>query len=94
MKGKIVYCFDPEKNSLLVKNRGISFEEIISILENIGPVDVVIHSNTKKYPKQEMYVMEIDSYIYLVPFVKDKNKVFLKTIFPSRKATKRYLSKR
>ncbi len=94
MKNKVIYCFDPEKNSLLIKKREVSFEEIISILENIGPIDVVSHPNTKKYPKQEMYVMEIDSYIYLVPFVKEKNKIFLKTIFPSRKATKKYLSKR
>ena len=52
------------------------------------------HPNIKKYPKQEMYVIEIDSYIYLVPFVKEKNYIFLKTIFPSRKATKKYLNER
>jgi hypothetical protein len=74
-----------------MNKRGISFEEVISILEEVGPIDVINHPNIKKYPKQEMYVIEIDSYIYLVPFVKEKNQVFLKTIFPSRKATKKYL---
>ncbi len=91
MKSKVIYCFDPKKNSLLVKKRGISFEEIISVIEETGPIDIIIHPNIKKYPEQKMYVIEIDSYIYLVPFVKEKNQVFLKTIFPSRKATKKYL---
>ncbi|BBB15466.1 uncharacterized protein RVIR1_09930 [Candidatus Rickettsiella viridis] len=92
MKSKIIYRFDPEKNTLLINKRGISFEEIISILEATGPIDVISHPNIKKYPKQEMYVIEIDSYIYLVPFVREKNSIFLKTVFPSRKATKKYLS--
>jgi uncharacterized DUF497 family protein len=94
LKNKLTYCFDPKKNTLLIENRGISFEEVISALEEFGPIDVIKHPNIKKYPKQEIYVIEIDSYIYLVPFVKEKNYIFLKTIFPSRKATKKYLNKR
>jgi uncharacterized DUF497 family protein len=94
LKNKLTYCFDPQKNALLIDKRGISFEEIISVLEELGPIDVIKHPNIKKYPKQEMYVIEIDSYIYLVPFVKEKNYIFLKTIFPSRKATKKYLNER
>lgn len=65
---------------MLVNKRGISFEEIISILEETGPIDVITHPNIKKYPKQEMYVIEIDSYIYLVPFIKEKNKEVIKYV--------------
>ena len=93
MKSKIIYYFDPKKNALLANKRGISFEEVISILEKTGPIDVVSHPNTERYPKQKMYVIEIDSYIYLVPFIKEKSQIFLKTIFPSRKATKKYLKR-
>lgn len=91
MKSKSIYYFDPKKNALLIKERGVSFEEIIAILEEKGPIDVIHHPNKKKYPNQEIYVVEIDTYIYLVPFIKEKNSFFLKTIFPSRKATKKYL---
>lgn len=92
MKSKPIYHFDPKKNALLINKRGVSFEEVIAILENSGPIDVIKHPNVNKYPNQEMYVVEIDSYIYLVPFIRKKNLLFLKTIFPSRKATKKYLS--
>lgn len=94
MKRKLIYCFDPQKNALLISKRGISFEEVISILEKHGPIDLINHPNIERYPKQKMYVIEIDLYIYLVPFVKEKNYIFLKTIFPSRKATKKYLNER
>jgi hypothetical protein len=52
------------------------------------------HPNKKKYPKQKMFVLQIKNYAYLVPFVEDREKVFLKTIIPSRKATKEYLRKK
>lgn len=90
LKSKAIYYFDPKKNALLMDKRGVSFEEVIAILEDSGPVDVIKHPNLKKYPNQEMYVVEIGSYIYLVPFIREKNSFFLKTIFPSRKATKKY----
>ena len=87
-----VYSFNPQKNKKLIEERGISFEEIISILEGEGPLDVVNHPNTRKYSHQKMFVIEIRDYMYLVPFVEEKNKRFLKTAFPSRKATKIYLN--
>ena len=86
------YNFDPEKNKKLIKFRGISFEEIIFILETKGPLDTVDHHNNK-YAHQKIYIIEIKNYIYFVPFVKEKNKIFLKTIFPHRKATRKYLNK-
>ncbi len=90
---KLQYEFSEDKNRLLIKERGVSFEDIISAIENGGLIDTVKHSNTSKYPTQEVYLVEIDDYIYAVPFVqKDEQIIFLKTIFPSRKLTKKYLS--
>ncbi len=85
------YTWDNEKNKWLVAERGISFERVIYLIENNGLLDVLDHPNTAKYPHQKMFIIEIDAYAYLVPFVESGNEIFLKTIIPSRKATKKYL---
>lgn len=87
----IIFDWDSEKNELLITSRGVSFEEVVAILENGDALDVIEHPNQDKFSHQQMYVVEINGYVYLVPFVKDKNRVFLKTIFPNRKAQKKYL---
>jgi len=94
MKESIIYEFDPEKNAKLISLRGISFEEIISALGTDKLLDVVVHPNNIKYPHQKMYVIEHNNYAYLVPFVENGNKIFLKTAFPNREATKYYLNNR
>ena len=86
------YKFSEGKNLLLQASRGISFNEVVHAIENGGLLDTVDHPNPN-YKHQKMFVVEINEYIYLVPFVEKENGVFLKTIFPSRKATKKYLSK-
>lgn len=88
----ILFDWDTEKNELLIASRGVSFEEVIAILEAGAELDILEHPNKKKYPHQKIYVVEINGYAYLVPFVQNKNKIFLKTIIPSRKAQKRYLN--
>lgn len=86
------YEFSAEKNQRLIKERNISFEDVISALEGGKLVDVIRHYNLDKYPNQKIYLVDIEGYIYLVPFVmKDKHTAFLNTIFPSRKLTARYL---
>ena len=83
------------KNLQLKQERGISFEEIVFVIEHGGLMDVVLHPNPEKYPNQSVYVLNINNYIYLVPFVKDDTGArFLKTIIPSRKATKSYLGEK
>lgn len=94
MINDFIYDFDPDKNAKLTSLRGISFEKIIIALEGDSLLDVVIHPNQVKYPKQKMYVVELNNYVYLVPFVEDGDKIFLKTAFPSRQATKHYLKNR
>ena len=89
---KYIYNFSLEKNRKLIKERKISFEEIISAIENDCILDVIEHNNSQKYFNQRMYVIKLKRYIYLVPFVtEDDGTIFLKTIFPSRKASQKYL---
>ena len=93
-KIKLNYEFSADKNQFLIKERGISFEEIIVALSNGKLLDTIEHQNLAKYPHQKIYTVDLNGCVYLVPFVrKDKQTVFLKTIFPSRKLTKIYLSK-
>ena len=85
------YQWDKEKNKKLKIERGISFEQITMHIEQDDVLDIVDHPNQEKYPNQQLLVVEINNYIYLVPFVKNENGKFLKTIIPSRKATRDYL---
>ena len=79
-----------QKNQWLKENRKISFEDILYYLNNNLLIDDIEHPNNKKYPNQRMMVFEIKSYIYLVPYTETNDEIFLKTIIPSRKATKKY----
>jgi uncharacterized DUF497 family protein len=82
--------WDPDKNEWLKKERGISFEEIIFYLSQGDLWKVADHPNQEKYPGQGIYFVLVENYIYLVPYVKKENQICLKTIIPSRKATRDY----
>jgi len=86
--------FDLEKNGALKRERGIGFEEIILLINEGHVLDVVEHPHKEKYPNQKFYVVDVSGYVYLVPFVREGNVIFLKTIYPSRKATQKYLGER
>ena len=79
------------KNERLKLEREISFEEITLAIEGGGLLDVLKHSNPARYPHQRILVVAFDGYVYLVPFVEEAEAYFLKTIIPSRKATRDYL---
>lgn len=81
-----------EKNIRLKAERGVSFEEVLSALSHGGLLDVLDHPNTQQYSNQRIFVVRIRGYAYLVPFVETTSEVFLKTIIPSRKATRKYLA--
>lgn len=83
--------WNSEKNQGLIKERGVSFEDVVFYLQQGGLLDDVKHPNGDKYPNQRVFVLNIDGYVYLVPYVEDRKEIFLKTIIPSRKATKQYL---
>ncbi|MFQ5456572.1 MAG: BrnT family toxin [Nitrospirota bacterium] len=82
--------WDPVKNQKLQIERNISFEEILVCIKN-RQVLAIIQNPSKRYKDQKVFVVELNNYIYYVPFVKDGNDIFLKTIIPSRKLTKKYL---
>lgn len=88
------YDWDDIKNRLLKKDRDISFEDIIFEIENGNLLDRIKHPNYKKYPTQYIFIVKKASYVYAVPFVEDDEKIFLKTIIPSRRATEKYLGKK
>ena len=85
------YRWNYEKNLKLKAERGISFEQVAMHIERGDVLDVVQHAIQKRYPNQQILVVEINNYAYLVPFVEDDKGKFLKTIIPSRKATRDYL---
>ena len=81
-----------EKNALLQQERGLSFEQITVAVESGGLLDIVAHPNAERYPRQRIMVVVIDDYAYLVPYVEEEDHLFLKTIIPSRKATREFFA--
>jgi len=81
-----------EKNALLQQERGLSFEQITVAVESGGLLDIVAHPNAERYPRQRIMVVVIDDYAYLVPYVEEEGHLFLKTIIPSRKATRDFIA--
>ncbi len=88
------FSWDPEKNNKLQEERDVSFEEIVFYIGQGHLLDIIENRNNEKYRGQRVPVIEIDDYAYLVPYVEDEEEIFLKTIIPSRKATKKYLRER
>ena len=84
------YAWSAAKNELLMNERGISFEEIVVNIQHGNEVDIFEHPNQKRYPGQKISVVLVGGYAYLVPYVENEDELFLKTIIPSRKATKQY----
>ena len=89
MKG--LFNWNAEKNQQLIKERGVSFEDVLFYIQQGKVLDDLSNPNKSKYPDQRILIIEIDSYAYLVPYVENDEEIFLKTIIPSRKATKQYI---
>ena len=87
------FNWDPEKNQLLLVQRGISFERIVFEIASGNELAVLEHPNQQRYPGQKISMVQVDDYVYAVPFVETEAEIFLKTIIPSRKATKQFRSK-
>ncbi len=83
------YAFDSEKNAWLIQERGIGFEHIIALIESGMLVQVLEHPDKDRYPNQLLYEVDVDGYVHIVPVVKEGRTLFLKTIYPSRKATRK-----
>jgi uncharacterized DUF497 family protein len=88
------FDWNDEKNELLKKERGVSFEEVELAIASGDLPDRVRHPNQAKYPNQAVFLVKIEEYVYSVPYVEDGESIFLKTIIPNSKATKKYLGGR
>ena len=78
------------KNQQLVADRGVSFEDVVFYIQQGALLDDTEHPNNDKYPNQRVFVVNINDYVHLVPYVENQKEIFLKTIIPGRKATKQY----
>ena len=86
-----VFRWDNEKNEWLKKERGVSFEKVVILLEQEDVLEVVEHPNQERYPGQRIAIVRINDYAYLVPYIQDGEEIFLKSIIPSRNATNKYV---
>lgn len=84
------FDWDPEKNARLKTERRISFETIVLHIARGDIWRIADHPNQERYPRQKILFVVVDDYVYLVPYVHDGDNLFLKTIIPSRKATRDY----
>ncbi len=89
-----IFNWDEDKNRLLKHERGVSFEQVVFCIEKGKLLDIIEHPNQEKYKEQRCYVVDIENYVFIVPYVESEQSIFLKTIFPSRKYTKMYLHRR
>jgi hypothetical protein len=86
--------FSEEKNQLLKATRGVCFDDVVEAIQNKKVLDDISHPN-KKYEHQRIYILNINNYAYVVPYVinQQKKEIFLKTIYASRVFTSSYLKK-
>ena len=87
----MVFRWDLQKNALLMRERGLSFEQIVLAVEGGDLLQVIAHPSPARYPNQKIMVIAMDGYAFLVPFVQEEGGYFLKTIIPSSKATRDFL---
>lgn len=86
-------AWSKEKNNLLEVTRGIGFEDVMEAIFEDKTLTILRHTNMKRHPNQRLFIVNIDDYAYVIPFVEDEEKIFLKTIYPSRKYTKLFIEK-
>ncbi len=84
------FKWDVEKNKLLKSERNVCFEDVIALIYEDKVLDIIVHPNREKYPHQQIYIVRIQGYVDMVPYVKNDDEIWLKTIVPSRKMNKLY----
>ena len=90
----LIFEWDEAKNKILKQNRQISFEQITKAIKRGNLIASLPHYNQKRYPNQKIYLVKFRNYVYLIPYIQANEKSFLKTIFASRKFTKKLLKRR
>jgi len=91
MGEQYLYWYDPDKNTKLKQERGVCFENVIWCIENNYVLDILPHHNQKKYPNQFIMLILVENYVYQVPFEFCDGYIELKTLFASRKFTRKYI---
>ena len=86
------HTWNPDKNEWLKQKRGFGFEAVIEAVESGGLLDDVPNPNDS-YGHQRLYIVELDGYAVVVPYVEDEEYIFLKTAFHDRKVNKKYLNR-
>ena len=88
------FSYNPDKNAKLILERGIGYEEIIEAIASGNLIKITNHHNQKSYPNQKILHVKCIDIVYLAPYVVEEDgTIFLKTLYPSRKATKAFFSK-
>ena len=87
----LIFDWDKNKNDQLKKSRSVCFEDAVNVIETKGFIEKRDHPNKKRYPNQKIILVLIKDYVYVIPCVEDESRIFFKTIFASRKETKKYL---
>lgn len=85
--------WSPVKNAELKVRYGFGFERVLAALDEGQVLDRRTHPNLERYGHQHQLILRIDEYAWIVPFVADGDRLFLKTMFPSRKATRKYMER-
>ena len=88
------FSWNSAKNEKLKAERGISFEEILYHIDRGDLLDILENPKQERYPGQRVFVVKVGDYVYLVPFSEGADEVVLRTIIPSRKATRKYLKRK
>ena len=85
-----IFDWNEEKNAELKRGRGVGFEDVVTAFREKGVIDIIDHPNQAKYKGQKIMFVVINEYVHAVPYVQEGERVFLKTIYPSRQANKKY----
>ena len=84
------FLWNQEKNDILKLERDVCFEDVVTLINDNKILDIIKHPNQLKYPEQKIYIVLLQGYVHMVPFVRSEREIFLKTIVPSRKMHKIY----
>ena len=84
------FNWDREKNKILKRERNVCFEDVVALIEEGKVLEIIRHPNTERYPHQKIYLVLLNGYVHMVPYVRTEKEIFLKTIIPSRKMHRLY----
>jgi uncharacterized DUF497 family protein len=84
------FNWDQEKNKTLKRERNVCFEDVVALIEEGKVLEIIHHPNTERYPHQKIYLILLNGYVHMVPYVRTEKEIFLKTIIPSRKMHRLY----